>query len=589
MDHQHWIVLLFLLFLHLIPTSTSPTSPHNLRLLDQIVQGTDLIRQSHLHEGKSILIKLLSTIEQNSSLLPLIQNNYAASLLLSTTDTHQPLELLKASAATSVWCSAPIKNLRWALAAVPEMQRAKHFDHWNADLEIHSWRHAVYQFAQHTTNNIDKQMYIDMKSDNLTRFLDWCIDKDNAICQSPLGAAITLQLDNRDPELSGYDDDDRAIISNAMDINKQCRHHHLWINLFDDAAILAHQQLCHPTGAMFTNSKYLDLLYRTITGYLYQETKHVVPDPKGKRTRPRAFTWSLSYGSVFGESTWLASSKSDSALEPMKSSSIHKVGDHMALTGVQVGSLVMLDSFVQDIHKNQIDGDVVEAGVWRGGSSIAMAASLEVRSDSSSSSNSGGKSGSVGGGGNENIGGNRKVWLFDTFKGVPKTTDSAPDMDEVKFWTPNRYAASLESVRKKFERFGLDQRAVFVEGNFLQTMVQANGSVLALPEKIALLRIDVDSYEGTKIVLEQLYSRVSDNGIIIVDDYHLRGCRMAIHEFRQNLPASTVKPLFFTPIDFVNTCDLDAEKSAAGLKESLRGGDVDVSFRSGPQVVYWRK
>ena len=84
-------------------------------------------------------------------------------------------------------------------------------------------------------------------------------------------------------------------------------------------------------------------------------------------------------------------------------------------------------------------------------------------------------------------------------------------------------------------------------------MIQKN-----LPKQIAILRIDVDSYEGTKIVLEKLYPLVSNNGIIIVDDYHLKGCRTAIHEFRKKLKVS--KPLYFTPIDSINTCDLTKEK-----------------------------
>jgi O-methyltransferase len=231
----------------------------------------------------------------------------------------------------------------------------------------------------------------------------------------------------------------------------------------------------------------------------------------------------------------------------------------------------MLDIFVQEIVRKSIGGDVVECGVWRGGSSIAMAASLSERDTSE-------------------VEARRKVWLFDSFSGVPKTSDEAPDYDPVKGWAPNRYAASLSEVQENFRRFSLDDLSVFVPGKFEDTMNnEKKSSTRRLPASISLLRIDVDSYEGTKLVLENMYSLVSKGGFIVVDDFHLRGCRTAVHEFRTKISASLRQPLMFTPIDHINTCDMDEERIKTGLNESLFGGDLDGHFRSGPQVAYWRK
>ena len=269
---------------------------------------------------------------------------------------------------------------------------------------------------------------------------------------------------------------------------------------------------------------------------------------------------------MFGESKFLATGGNEN----------DRVGgvDDIALTGIQAGSLVMLDLFIQDIVRLNILGDFVECGVWRGGSSMAMAASLQERDPTNVH--------------------NRHVHLFDSFKGVPETSSGAPDIDEVKGWVPRRYAASLKSVAQNFYRFGLLDPGVvrFVKGDFAQTMRGAAPHAKALlPERISLLRIDVDSYEGTKTVLATMYALVEPGGYVVVDDGHLKGCATAIHEFRQGLvrEGKVLKPLRLTPIDHVNTCGLDQGRRAVGVNELLKGGDVDVTFRCGPQVVYWRK
>ena len=111
-----------------------------------------------------------------------------------------------------------------------------------------------------------------MIKDGLKRHLNWCTDTEDSICHSSLGEELIIESNDKN-----------EIIANIQ--NKRCFHENLWINLFDDLAIPYHQKICHPIidgeTTMFTDSKYLDLLYRVLTGFIYRETKHVVPITAG--------------------------------------------------------------------------------------------------------------------------------------------------------------------------------------------------------------------------------------------------------------------------------------------------------------------
>ena len=47
---------------------------------------------------------------------------------------------------------------------------------------------------------------------------------------------------------------------------------------------------------------------------------------------------------------------------------------------------------------------------------------------------------------------------------------------------------------------------------------------------IAALRLDGDLYASTKVCVDVLVPKVSKGGWVIVDDYHLSGCRQAVTE-----------------------------------------------------------
>ncbi len=154
---------------------------------------------------------------------------------------------------------------------------------------------------------------------------------------------------------------------------------------------------------------------------------------------------------------------------------------------------------------DQIPGDFVETGVWRGGATIMMRAVLEARGDAS-----------------------RKVWVCDSFEGLP-----VPDLERYPddaFWIngAGEIAVSLDEVRENFSAYGLlDDRVEFLKGWFSDTMPNAPMS------QIALLRLDGDLHQSTTEVLEALYPKVSPGGYVIIDDYCIGTCSSAVDEFRE--------------------------------------------------------
>lgn len=178
-----------------------------------------------------------------------------------------------------------------------------------------------------------------------------------------------------------------------------------------------------------------------------------------------------------------------------------------ALTMVGLRRLDSLQSCVESIIKDGVDGDLIEAGAWRGGSSMLARATLD------------------------SLGAHdRTVWVADSFQGFPapeaegvdEDRELEKDMGPLAFLGP-----SLEQVQGYFARFGLTQGVRFVPGFFEETMTQLRG------RRWSVIRLDADTYKATKLTLEALYPGLSVGGYLISDDYaFLPACRRAIDEFR---------------------------------------------------------
>ena len=172
-----------------------------------------------------------------------------------------------------------------------------------------------------------------------------------------------------------------------------------------------------------------------------------------------------------------------------------------AETMIGTRQLDNLQFCIADAVRRDVPGDVLEAGVWRGGASIFMRAVLKVHDKE------------------------RRVWVVDSFEGLPQ-----PDSGYDSFgWRAGDMAVSLDEVKANFARYGLlDDNVRFLKGFFSQTLPNAPIG------NLAVLRVDADLYESTMDVLESLYPKLSVGGYAIFDDYkNLPDCRKAIDEYRR--------------------------------------------------------
>ncbi|HMQ07307.1 MAG TPA: TylF/MycF/NovP-related O-methyltransferase [Saprospiraceae bacterium] len=169
----------------------------------------------------------------------------------------------------------------------------------------------------------------------------------------------------------------------------------------------------------------------------------------------------------------------------------------------RMGNLVYCLDIIQ---RQSIPGDFIECGVWRGGASIMMAAYNKMYQM------------------------NRTVFVADSFDGLPVPTHP---MDEKLDLSKNKYpelAIHLGIVKENFRKYGLlNENTRFVKGWFKDTLPALDKDL-----KIALLRLDGDLYESTTITMEALYDKVVHNGIIIVDDFSIPACKMAILDYFKN-------------------------------------------------------
>ena len=182
------------------------------------------------------------------------------------------------------------------------------------------------------------------------------------------------------------------------------------------------------------------------------------------------------------------------------------------------------------ISANQISGDVVECGVWRGGSAMAMALAFKDEGDVT-----------------------RAIWLYDTFSGM--TEPSAVDINlrgqsaKTLFDRRRRLSggavdwafADQHEVERNLASTGWPRSQThLVEGDVCRTLRAGE-----TPEKIALLRLDTDWYASTAAELEILYPKLVPGGVCIIDDYgHWEGARRAVDEY---LRANELHPFMQCP------------------------------------------
>ena len=167
---------------------------------------------------------------------------------------------------------------------------------------------------------------------------------------------------------------------------------------------------------------------------------------------------------------------------------------------------------VHYINKNQIEGDIVECGIWRGGN-LFLAKKVQEKYY-------------------KNI--KRSLYGYDTFEGMPQPSvhdglKANNVYNEFKNKNVPWTKASLEDVLKSSKKlFSNTDDLIFIKGKVENTLIEKNN----LPKKISILRLDTDFYESTKIELKTFYPLLSQKGVLIIDDYgDFPGCRKAVDEY----------------------------------------------------------
>jgi O-methyltransferase len=123
----------------------------------------------------------------------------------------------------------------------------------------------------------------------------------------------------------------------------------------------------------------------------------------------------------------------------------------------------------------------------------------------------------------------RTVWVADSFAGLPppNAAEFKADVGDVHHTFSDFLAVSRQQVEENFRCYDLlDQQVRFLEGWFKDTLP------VAPIKQLAIMRLDGDMYESTIQALEGLYHKLSPGGFVIVDDYFLKPCEQAIHDFR---------------------------------------------------------
>ncbi len=168
------------------------------------------------------------------------------------------------------------------------------------------------------------------------------------------------------------------------------------------------------------------------------------------------------------------------------------------------------------VVNNNLPGDIVECGVWKGGSSMMIALVLNKYNVT-----------------------NRKIYMYDTYEGMSEPDENDKDVSGVSAENLLKKAdikqqdsvwcySSLDEVKANMNKTGFSQdNIVYVVGKVEETIPET------IPHSdIALLRLDTDWYASTKQELEYLYPKLVDKGVLIIDDYgHWQGCRKAVDEY----------------------------------------------------------
>jgi macrocin-O-methyltransferase TylF-like protien len=155
----------------------------------------------------------------------------------------------------------------------------------------------------------------------------------------------------------------------------------------------------------------------------------------------------------------------------------------------------------EDVDSRAIPGQLVDCGVWNGGSAMLLASGAP----------------------------NREVWAFDSFEGLPEPTEGDPE--HASDWI-GEFVGSEAMLRQGFRDYGLTNPLHIVAGWFEETLPATAEQV----KPIAVLHVDADLYQSVRIALRTFYPKLSPGGWVAVDDYRMwEGTRLAVDEYRREM------------------------------------------------------
>ncbi len=247
---------------------------------------------------------------------------------------------------------------------------------------------------------------------------------------------------------------------------------------------------------------YLDLLKRTLTGAVYQDNDQIL----GGHTRGSG-TWKHRLGNRLGD---LASAHGFELVRKRPYDAVLRERglDYPARAHSMIGLRRMdnLQECVEAVLRDDIPGDLIETGVWRGGATILMRGVLKAHGDCQ-----------------------RTVWVADSFEGLPRPEPTQYPLDAGdQFHLRADLRVGIEAVKQNFRNYGLlDGQVQFLVGWFRDTLPTASIG------QLAVLRLDGDMYESTMQALKPLYPKLEVGGFCIVDDFSLPRTRQAIEDYRE--------------------------------------------------------
>ena len=226
---------------------------------------------------------------------------------------------------------------------------------------------------------------------------------------------------------------------------------------------------------------YLDLLKKTVMNTIYEDIPLLKKTAQGVEYLPN----------IFDRKTRLMGNDYPSVA--------HTMIGHKRLNNIQY--------CMEQVIMNNVPGDMIETGVWRGGASIFMRGVLKAYNIT-----------------------DRIIWVADSFEGMPKPdAENYPIDVQCDLTIFNSILnVPMETVKRNFALYELhDDQVKFLKGWFKDTLPEA------LIEQLSVMRLDGDYYESTSDALKYLYPKLSPGGFVIVDDYHvLPPCEQAISDFR---------------------------------------------------------